>query len=158
MTRRTGVRLALLMIISLTAATAYAVWRTRPEQMTLVPYVTYTSEDVFRSRAKNTVRPACPKDTIPLNRAAVVVIRVYLDAEGAVLHTVIDEAPSSAIGAVVTEAVEQWSFAAPAIVGGRPQALSGVLTFYFVQEEDRCDVLYPKEAGYLGDRIVRDLN
>lgn len=122
--------------------------QTRPVSPIAVPTTTW--EPILRSTAMESVRPKCPEDAVRNRMTGVAVAQLFLTIAGDVDRVEILEAPSPSAAKAVSDAVSSWKFRPPAPVAGRPLRRSGKLTFYFVTTGDRCSVLYPIEAPYIG--------
>jgi TonB family protein len=120
------------------------------QELSRASIATFTSESVLRRAVVKSLRPACPAGNVVGTAAGVAVVKVDLEPSGRVMHVQVLESPSPAVSDSVSTAVSQWIFEPQAPVGGRPQSVSGKLTFYFARGVGGCEVLYPAEAHYVG--------
>jgi TonB family protein len=125
-----------------------------PQNYSPVAIDTWTSEGVLRNAARSTVRPQYPSDAITKNITGTAVAHVFLSVRGDVLRVKILEAPSASISDAVMDATRRWTFEPFPGSKGKPIRSSGKLTFYFVCNNSRYDVLYPSEMPYL-DRLSK---
>jgi hypothetical protein len=109
-----------------------------------------TSEAIFRQKAIEIVRPICAGDAVRPGTATVGVVRVTVGMSGRVLHAQPLEPSSGPVADALLLAAESSRFQTLPQVKERPQVLSGNLTFYFLHDRLRCDVLEPAEVGYVG--------
>ena len=115
-----------------------------------VPGTGWTMERVLREQATKTVRPEYPETALKHHQVGVAVVNIHLATDGSVSRARILEAPSEAIGQSVCDAVLQWRFNPILGAEGKPEAVSGKLTFYFEIIGSKGFALDPQDVGYVG--------
>lgn len=105
------------------------------------------SEAGLRKTATHAPFPDYPPASLAKKTGGVAVVSLRVGFDGRVEQLDVVEAPDSAIGAAVRNAVQRWTFR-PATVGTAPEPwkVRGKLTFYFVPE-GKGRVVSPEEAA-----------
>ncbi len=99
-------------------------------------------ETTLRKKSIKTIVPKYPKEAIKVNASGVAVSEITISEDGTVVDVKILESPHSSINASMIEALKQWKFN-PFYLNGKPQKVSGKITFYFVLENKKAKVESP---------------
>lgn len=87
-----------------------------------------------RKSASKKPLPVFPESSRKRRSQGVAVVRLVYDGAGVVVNVELLEAPDSAIGEAIVDAVRQWKFK-PSSIRGRPVNIRGKLTFYCVIDQ-----------------------
>lgn len=99
-------------------------------------------ETTLRKKGIKMVIPKYPKEAIKANASGVAVSEITISEDGTVIDVKILESPHKSINASMIEALKQWKFN-PFYLKGKPQKVSGKITFYFVLENKKAKVESP---------------
>lgn len=99
-------------------------------------------EAVLRKLATKVVMPEYPESSVRAKKQGVAVVAVFLDENGKLGRVDLIESPDEATGNSAVNAVRQWEFQ-HATTEGRPIAVLGKITFYFIHERGKSRVENP---------------
>jgi TonB family protein len=100
------------------------------------------AENSLRRNAIKTVIPKYPKEAIKARASGVAVTEITISEDGSVIDVKILETPHKSINGSMTEALKQWKFH-PAKLKGKPQKITGKITYYFVLGNKEAKVESP---------------
>lgn len=104
------------------------------------------SEVVLRKQASKIVQPLYPEEALKQGASGVSVTALVIGLEGNIEKLDVLEAPHPSIKAAVATAVRQWKFGVTTMEGN-PVKVHGKLTFYFVLNNKKAEVLSPEEMS-----------
>ena len=109
----------------------------------MVPTRANVTEATLRKYIAKSELPLFPRESAKRKTEGVAVTVIDVNAEGKVVAVSVLEAPDDRISQAVERSLRRWKFNAPTI-GGRPVAIRGKLTFYFVFDDGKAVVRSPK--------------
>jgi len=130
--RKCSLTIGILITIAFAALTSNA---QTPKKITV-------GEMDLRKNAIKKVVPNFPPKALKAKASGVAVAQINISEDGLVLDVQILESPHKSIDLAMIEALKQWKFYS-FYLKGKPQKVTGKITFYFVIENQRGGVESP---------------
>lgn len=99
-------------------------------------------ETTLRKKSTKKVVPKYPEEAIKANSFGVAVSEITISEVGDVINVKILESPHESIGDSMVKALKQWKFF-PFTFKGKPQKITGKITYYFLIENNQAKVESP---------------